>query len=127
MGDTPTMINRPATLANEAIGFMVNVMFDGAKGAAIVAAPWLGWPIVSQVFSYVLGLANNYVYMFLAMKGTFLIIAFQTAEERDAAIASRDKLASAIVGGDVNAIIEASKKFDADFDRLIHWNGSARP
>ncbi len=128
MGDVPTTINVPATLANKALKIAMDFATDSARAAMLSQAPWLGAPVVSQVFDYILGQLSGYFYKFIALKSTFAIINFQSEAERDQFMSSMWSWNESIVIGESDEeIMRKREKVVTDFRRSVRWNGSARP
>lgn len=61
-----------------------NVAVPAAKAAAVAEAPWLGAPVLSQVFDYLLGKFADWIYKALDQAVVFSIIDLQTEAQRKA-------------------------------------------
>lgn len=96
-----------------------------AVQAAIVAdVPFLGLPVISQIFGWLLGLVEGYFYTEAANAVTKLIIDLQTDSEVTATQTAYTAAQAAIASGDANAIQAASTNLDSAFASLIHSDGS---
>jgi hypothetical protein len=139
MGDAPSTTNSAAQAVDSALKSIINdVVISAAKAAAVAAAPWLAWPVVSQLFDALLGWIGGYVYTAMAEWSTIGVIDVQTWIEKSdyqTALtqlkAARDEavqnLQAAGKAGDQNAINAAKQKFKDAFQSLVHWDGSATP
>ncbi len=127
MGDKPATENRAATIVNKVLEKAIDLGMRAAKGAAVAAAPWIGWPVISQLTDFFLAQIGKFFYKFLAEHATFIVIDFQTEAEKKAYLESVDRLKLAQQAGDEHAIQEARDKFKSDLARLIHWDGHATP
>lgn len=127
MGDVPATENRSAGIVNSIERGAINIGMKAAKIAATAAAPFLGWPVISQLVDYVLNKIGDYFYVWIAEHSTFLIIDMQTEAEKKAYLQSVVDLQKAQTSGDQNAIDQAHKKLKEDLARLVRWDGSAHP
>lgn len=127
MGDVPATENRTAGIVNRVERGAVDLGFAALKAAAKVYLPFLNWPVVSQLFDYILGKASDFLYVWFAELSTFTIIDHQTQSEKRAYQQSLVDLKKAEAQGDQNAIDQAHKKLKEDLARLVRWDGSAHP
>lgn len=127
MGDVPTHTNPIATVINKALRIIVDLGVGSIKAALVVQAPWLGWPVVSNVVDYFLNAFGDRFYIYLAQHETLLVIKFQTKAEKDTYVSAMDEFKTVLPGGDREAIEAARKKAEDALARLIHWDGSAPP
>ena len=125
MSNTPTTTNTTEiaadtiiTNANSAIVKVLQVMITAD-------IPFLGWPVVSTVFGYVLGWFDGYLIKAEQTGLTFTINAADTASENTAMSTAIAALAAAQKSGDPNAIQAATKQFLAAQSALANDDGSA--
>jgi hypothetical protein len=139
MGDTPATDNQTVATVDAALKSLVNdVVIAAAKAAAIAEAPWLSWPVISNLFDALLNWIGGYVYKAMAEWTTMGVIDVQTWIEnsnyqkaladlkaaRDEAVSN---LQAAGQAGDTSAIEAAKQKFKDAFQNLVHWDGSHTP
>lgn len=126
--DAPTTENPVATVVNSILKELIENVGETAAEAAIIAdVPWLGVPVVKQVFEYLLGFVGSYIYKQAAWGATKIIIDVQTKMEASAAYSAFQNLQMAIASGDPGAITKASQDLDKAYAALIHFDGSAPP
>lgn len=127
MGDTPTTVNEAATIANKILRTCVDGFIIVVDSALMTQAPWLKLPIVSQIYHFILNKLGDKLYEFFGTGTTFLIIDFQTVQEKNNYMVAIALLREAEKSGDPNAINEAREKAKQAMASLIHWDGSANP
>lgn len=125
MGDVPTQINVPATIVETVIQKAVY----GAGRPALqlyltTMLPFLGWPIIRQSLGLFLDWMCGFMYPFFSMPAIRMVIDIQTNAENSAVKISIDELKKAQESGDQDAIEKAAAQFDANFGRLVHWDGT---
>ena len=126
MGVVPTPVNSTANAINTAIQVAIfDVALKSFEAFARAQLPWLNFPIVSPVFSYLLKWIGKYLYTFLAQIATFTVIDMQTAAEKTAYTQALLALQAAYTKGDSNAIAQATKDTKNAMANLIHWDGAA--
>ncbi len=128
MGDVATPVNDPAKKANYVERKLIDVLILGAVTAAKIYVPFLNFPVVSQVFGFLMGKFGDIMYVELALGTTFSIIDHQTKAEKiafDEAMAAL--AASRQAAGDYDEHARALQRAKDAFDRLVHSDGSARP
>lgn len=126
MGSVPTPTNSTAQTVNSIIqGCIFDVALNALKTYAIAQVPFLGWPLIKQLFGWMLNKIGEFIYNYLATVATFTIIDSQVNAElkahREAAIAV---VTAALEAKDENAIKKAKDDFKAALGSLIHWDGS---
>lgn len=124
MGDTPTTINKPAETVNAVLKVVVDTGINAARVAAISAEPWLGLPVISQLFSFFLGKLESYLYKTMADYATFTVIDLQTGSELQDFNNAAATLKLAQSQGDLSAITKARNDFKASLGKLVRWDGS---
>lgn len=121
----PSTVNGPAKTANEIIKGAIDVAGLAAKAALVVAVPFFGLPIVSTLTNFAIDYLCNLIYEQLGTYATFLIIDFQTIEERNAYVNAIKLLSQAPAQG-----VEHEKALQEARDRLkklINFDGSNTP
>lgn len=127
MGDTPTTVNEAATIANKILRTCVDGFIIVVDSALMTQAPWLKLPIVSQIYHFILNKLGDKLYEFFGTGTTFLIIDFQTVQEKNNYMVAIALLQEAQKSGDSDAIIKARKEAVDALGKLIRWDGSANP
>lgn len=125
MGEIPSTENGAASIARRIVETVVNGAITSAKALALVQAPWLNWPVVKQVFDYLMGKISTALIKAMGDYSTFVIIDLQTSAQRDAYLRAMDALKAADAAGDPNAIDEALKEARARLGNLIRFDGSS--
>ena len=124
MGDTPTPVNNTANAIDNAIQVAVfDVAVNALKAYAVAALPWLGWPIISQAFNWLLNLLGNDLYGFLSQLATFEVITIQTGQEEQAYLQAIEQLQAAYSAGNSNGITSATQNVKTALASLIHFDG----
>jgi hypothetical protein len=123
----PTTVNPVATWVNRALKGTLDLGFDLAKGALISEAPWLKIWGISFVFNFTADYLKDKLYVLMATRTTFIVIDFQTFQERDAYLKSVQNLWAAQEQGDPDAEAKAKEDLRKKLGDLIRWNGSAPP
>jgi len=126
MGIIPTPVNNVANAINDAIQIAIfDVALNALKAYAIANLPWLGWPVINQIFNLVTNLIGKYVYTYLSQIATFTVIDMQTDAERAAYSQALVNLQAAYTTGDQNAIGQATSQVKTALASLIHFDGSS--
>lgn len=123
----PTTVNQAATIVNQVIYGAIRVEDDALEAATIAEVPWLGLPIVKQIFEFVLHNLSDRIYREAAMAATKLVVDYQVNREESSVVNDFDNLQMAIASGDEVAIHKASTNLDNSYGSLIHSDGSATP
>lgn len=123
----PTTTNTLPTVVNEILKIAImDVGVNLAKAAATAEVPFLGWPVISQIFGFFLNKVAGYFYQSMAQFATFQIIDEQTRLQRQAYDDSIAAVKAAVELNDQAKIDESTKAFKEKLANLIHWNGEAR-
>src|SRR5271165_186571 len=78
MGDAPTTTSSTVQAVDSALKSIINdVVLAAAKAAAVAEAPWLSWPVISQLFDALLNWIGGYVYTAVADWTTIGVIDVQ--------------------------------------------------
>lgn len=128
MGTAPTTDNTPAEVLDTVIKDAETIGNTAAESVAITYLPFLGWPVVRQLFEAALGWISGSLAKALELQGTFWIIEFETPVEMNAAQAQLKKLQkdaqSKLSAGTISADEAAWLKAVSNF---LHSDGSATP
>lgn len=119
-GTTNPVIDVVEQIINDAI---MQVAVNAAIGAAIAAQPWLGLPIIKQLFTWAVNLCFGQVNNYVQLAAAFTIIDAQTNAEAAAYQQARTNLANAIASGDQNAIAATRATFQQALSVLMHSDG----
>lgn len=124
----PTTNNQVAGIIN---GILKNII-EGAGEASVEAAvimqvPWLGWPVIKQLFDGVLGVVAEEIYKQAAITATKIVIDVQVGLEESKTGDAFQNLQMAIASGDKVAIDKASTDLDTAYGDLIHDDGWSAP
>jgi hypothetical protein len=115
---------------------VMDVIIASAKAAAMTEAPWLAWPVFSQLFEALLRWMGTLFFQAVAEWSTIESVDVQTwIEKKDYQTAltnlklahdeALQKLKQAGKAGDSNAILTAKQNFKKAFQSLVHWDGSS--
>lgn len=124
MGDVPHADNPLASRLTAAERKFVDLLVFGAEAAAKAYVPFLNLPVVSQVFDFLCARFGDLMYSNLAVGTTFLVLDFQTNEEKKAFSDAMTELAASRQTGDPDEHARALQKAKDAFDRLVHSDGS---
>jgi hypothetical protein len=124
----PTTNNQLAGLVNSVLKDLI----EGAGVAEVVAAcvaayPFLGWPVISWLFSQVVMFVADKIYAQAAMIATKIVIDIQVNLEESSVTNTFQSLQMAIASGDQSAITKASADLSASYASLIHADGWSPP
>lgn len=100
-----------------------DVAVTAAKSAAVAEAPWIAYPVISQVFDFLLSRFADWIYGALDKAVVFAIIDLETEAERrayDEAVAALKQVIQPINGvPDADAITKAQAEFKKHLADLI--------
>ena len=124
MASEPTTTDSTASIVSQPIADIFGAAVTAAESAIIAAQPWLGLPVIKQLwealFSYIVGKISGA----LGTGAGFLVIDLQTYTEVTNAASAIQALQAAQTSGDSNAITQARAQADAAAAALLHYNGS---
>lgn len=103
---------------------IMEVAVNAAIAAATAASPWLGLPIIRQLFTWGVGLAFGYVTKYTQQAAAFAIIDAQTNKEAAAYQQAMTNLRNAITLGNEGAIAKTRATFQDALRVLVHLDGS---
>ena len=124
MASEPTTTDSTAAIVSQTVTDIFGAAVTAAETAIIAAQPWLGLPVIKQLwealFSYIVGKISGA----LGTGAGFLVIDLQTYTEVTNAASAIQALQAAQTSGDSNAITQARAQADAAAAALLHYNGS---
>lgn len=103
-------------------GLIFTVGVNAAIAAATAALPFLGLPIISNIFRGIVNYVATQIYNVLEPVVIFTVIDDITNAENQAYVASIRELQLAIASGDQNAIDAATAKTRDALSKLIHFD-----
>lgn len=122
------LINPPAQKIDAIINFVVfDVAVKAAKTALVAEAPWIGWPVISQISDYLINWFATAFYRQISLFATFVIIDQQASAQSHAYCIAEGKVRKLLLTGDQNAINEAVEEYKATLYNLVRYNGSLTP
>lgn len=128
--DDPTQpVNPVARFADAVLRGVFSIMMPIAYAAEVAACPILGTPPLSWVFKWVQDWIANQTRLKISMLSTFLIIEFETLEERNNFSDAVKLVQEGLKKGDLNdpALLAQAAKLDAAFDKLVLTDGTFTP
>lgn len=134
MADAPQTVdvkkvNQPAMIVDAILRGVFSVFLPVAYAAEVSACPVLGVPPLSWVFKWVQDWIGNELRKRLSEESTFLIIEFETYEEKKNFKNAITLLKAAIAKGNLNDpdLLQKVADLDQAFDKLVHYDGSFSP
>jgi hypothetical protein len=125
MGSTPTTTNTATHTVDQIIQAAIfDVALNALQTYLYAQLPWLGFPIIKQVFGAFLNWVAGYIYTYLTQVANFTVIDLQTDQEKASYDAAVTQLKSAQSSGDPNALQKAKDQFKSTLGNLIHFDGS---
>lgn len=113
-------INRVVAAGNSAGVQLVETL-------AIADQPWLGYPVIKQLFGYLLSWIDGYLSKAEQAGATFIVIDTQVSIEQSAMSEAVAGLLAAQKSGDENAIKAAIQVYASAQSALVRFDGSAPP
>lgn len=104
-------------------GLVMKVGVNLAVTALQANFPFLKFALFDWIIRYIVSKVGDKIIKLLSPFVVFNIIKFDNEDDRQTYDLAVDSLKKALSTGDQNAINEASKKFDEDFDKLIKFGG----
>ena len=118
--------NAKADAVNALIQRLIfDVAVKAAKASAVQQAPWLGFPVFSQLCDFFLNFFGEYIYSALSQGATFTIINSQTTAATIAYHEAVNEVEAAHENGDPDAISKAKENFKQTLGRLIRWDSNS--
>jgi hypothetical protein len=101
-----------------------DVAVSAAESAVIAEVPFLGLPVVKQIFGAALNYFAGIVYTYLAQAATIQIITLQTDAEKNAYAKAELELRTAHLTGNQDAINKATDDFKKALTNIVHFDGA---
>jgi hypothetical protein len=127
MGETPKTENGLANAINEGIVLGGGAVVQIAESLIIADVPFLGLPIIRQLWQAVLGFIAGYIEKALETGATFAVIDTQTAIEESNLSTALQNLIAAEKKGDPVELQAAIQAYAQAQSSLVHSDGSATP
>ncbi len=96
-----------------------------AKAALVADFPFLGFPIISQLFSAGFNALAKYFYTAIDTVGVFAVIDAQADAKKAAYAVAVAAITLAQTNGDANAQQKAIDDYKAALAKLVHFDGAA--
>jgi hypothetical protein len=123
----PTTTNSAATIFDSLIKGAETSIIGLTYNAIIAAVPWLGLPVIKQVWTGIFAFIADYFTRQAELGATFAVIDTQVNEEELTFNQALAALKAAQTSGDPNAISVAEKNFINAATALGSYDGSATP
>lgn len=118
-------VDATASSVNKTVQSVVGDAVPLAEAALIAAQPWLGWPIICQLWEAAFGAIINALGTALGVMGSYVVMDVQKYIDLTNAANALVALNAAKASGDSNAIEQASQAADAAAQPIIQYIGSA--
>ena len=124
----PATNNHAASVVNGILKKVIEgTSVDAIEALVIADVPWLGFPVIKQVFEFILNKVAALIYVRAANAATKIVVDIQVNGEESVVLSSFQNLQMAIASGDADAIKKASDNLDEAYGSLIHSDGIAVP
>lgn len=120
----PTTENATAKTVNDAIKTIHNAGIAAVENLILAEVPWLRFPILKQLFEFLLGWIGGYVIKAEQNGATFAVIDMQVGNEKAAVSVALAAVIAAEKSGDPDAIRMAIKNYADAQSALVHDDGS---
>lgn len=118
--------DKAAQLANKTLGELTNAAISAAETGLIAAQPWLGWPVIKQIwqkaFSYFVGQLGGA----LGVYAGYRVVDVQEYLDLKNAAKALAQLNAAKALGDPDEINKASAAADKAVAPILHYVGDSR-
>lgn len=125
MASTPTTTNTAATLVKQLLSGLENSILGVVYAAIIVDVPWLGWPVIKQLWTGLFSWIAGYFLEAAQNGATFALIDAQVGGEETTLSSALKELIAAEKSGDAAAIKKAISDYANAQSALVHDDGSA--
>ena len=125
MGDIPTATNTTATDINTIVKVAGGTIVSVAETMIIADVPFLGFPVVKQLWEIVFEWIASYFIKAAENGATFTVIDLQVSSEESGISNALAALVAAEKSGDPNAIKTAIQNYANAQSSLVHSDGSA--
>lgn len=121
----PVPVNPTVQATDQVIQFLLyTIGVNSAVASIITGNPWLGLPVVKQIFTFFVSKIADVIYKQLDLFVDFSIVDFQTAEQASHYLTAVNQLQAAIQSGSQNDIQAAKVNFNNAADAVIRFNGA---
>jgi hypothetical protein len=121
----PTLVNKPVAVVEAIIHALIaGVGKTGIIALGISLQPWLAYPGIKQLFSWLVGYLTENISKALQETAADAIIDAQAQAQKKACNEAFDALKQAEEQGDDNALTLATNQVKEALGRLIHYGGS---
>lgn len=124
---TPTTDNQTASIIDSIISGAENGLVKMVEGMAIADVPWLGLPIIKQIWEALLCWIAGYFSKAAQTLATFTVIDAQVSNEQTGLSQALQNLINAEKSGNAAAIQIAIQAYANAQSALANDNGSATP
>lgn len=119
--------NDDAKAITEAQAILIKTLVSEAEALAIAAYPWLGIPVVKQIWELAAGYYANLFSELVQVGTTFLVIDSQIANEKTGLKKELDNIIAVGKTGDPDAIKKAIKAYADAQSALVRYDGANPP
>lgn len=123
----PTTTNTTAQTVNTIVARANSSAVQILQGLITADVPWLGWPVIKQIFSFFLSWLDGYISIAEQKGATTVVITAQTDAEETNFNVALAALKAAQATGDANAITAAQNNYTAAALALANSDGSSSP
>jgi hypothetical protein len=122
MAQTPT--DTTAEEAYDAVDTALGGALTLAENLLITDQPWLGLPVIKQIWESILGFYFGYVQKALGTQAGIFVINDQISVEENNFNLAKAMLSQAQAGGNTDAISKARANMDSAAMALANYNGN---
>jgi hypothetical protein len=123
----PQTVNQTAQTIGEVIAGVDSAIVEVAEDLAIAQYPWLGYPILKQIWQALFGYFSGLFTLAAQTGATFAVIDYQIGDEEDEISKELAAIAAAEKAQDPVALKAAIKAYADANSALLHSDGSYRP
>ena len=123
----PATTNQTATEVNSVIKSSGGTIVTVTEGLIVADVPWLGTPIVKQIWEAIFNWIASYFIKAAQTGATFAVIDVQVDSEESNISKALSALVAAEKSGDQNAIQTAIKNYQLAQSAIVNDDGSASP
>lgn len=125
MGEKPTTVNHAGQVVNTIIRTGENAGIDAVEVMIISAQPWLGFPVIKQIWEYAFGYLAGFFVRASQNGATFVVIDIQVENEKKGLSKALADVIAAEKTGDPLEIQKAIAAYQIAQSSLVHSDGSA--
>ena len=120
-------VNQPASAINSAIAAAAQGLVGIVEGLIIADVPFLGAPVIKQLWSALFEWIAGYFTRALETSATFTVISSQTEIEKQNLSVALQNVIAAEKSGDQAAISLAIQAYQQAQSNLVNYDGSSTP